>query len=98
MAFESFLATDSLLGMITLLLTGLNINQQRTKTVMIKVSKRIGILGHFLRDDLRIRTRLEKKADWLMEKFGIDIEKFNIDAEKELNGDLHDLEGIDLDD
>lgn len=97
MAFESLLATDSLLGMITLLLTTLNINTQRSKNIMSKVSKRIGILGHFLRDDIRIRTRLEKKADWLMNKMGIDIEKFNIDAEKELNGDLHDLEGM-LDD
>ena len=97
MAFESLLATDSLLGMIVVLMTGSNINQQRAKNIMSKVSKRIGVLGLFLRDDLRIRTRLEKKADWLMDKMGVDIEKFNIDAEKELNGDLLDLDDM-LDD
>lgn len=98
MAFESILATDSLLGMITLLLGTLNINQARTKTVMNKVSIRIGVLGKFLREDIRIRARLERKADWIMDKFSIDIEKFNIDAEREVNGDLKDLDEIDLDD
>lgn len=92
MAFESLLATDSLLGMITLLLTTLNYSQSRSKNVMSKVNKKMGIIGKYLRDDIRIRSRLERKADWLMNKMGVDIEKFNIDVEKEINGDLDDLE------
>lgn len=98
MAFESLLATDSLLGWIVILMGGMNINQARTRGVMSKVSKKIGILGKYLITDIRIRTRLEKKADWLMEKMGMDIEKFNIDAEKELNGDLDDLQDMMFDD
>jgi hypothetical protein len=98
MAFESLLATDSLLGMITVLMTTLNINQSRTKTVMNKVSKKISMLGKYFQADIKIRNRLERKANIIFDKANIDISDMDakINAQTEL--DLLSLEDYDFDD
>ena len=98
MAFESILAAESLLTIIAGLLTVQNFLTQRLKLsfnrlegAFKKLTKAYKQVSRYLITDIKLRSRLEKKADWLMDKFGVDIEKFNIDAEEDMNGDYDSL-------
>jgi hypothetical protein len=86
MALTGWLETENLLGIIVLLLSTSNFYQARIKSALVS-------LGKFVKEDIKIRSRLEAKANWLMRKAGVDIEAF--DAAIEINTNLN---GFDFND
>lgn len=84
----TILETNYLLGTIAFLLITLNVNTQILKSTIQKTNKLYENLVRYLKADIRIRARLEKKANWIFRKVGIDIEKFNIDALEDIDEEI----------
>lgn len=70
MALTGWLETDNLLVVIASLLGLLNFNQSRIKGLLSSISK-------YIKKDIEIRSRLERKANYLMRKMGVDVEAFD---------------------
>ncbi len=101
MAFESLLATDSLLTIIAGLLTMLNFNQSRIKGYMDKSVTHLKALRKYFALDIRIRNRLEKKADIIFAKAGVTkemLKEFNDKIDIQTDLDLIQLEEYEFDD
>lgn len=103
MVLAGWLETDNLLVVIASLLTLLNFNQSRIKGFMSASTKYLKTLKGYFAEDIRIRNRLERKANMILSKTGVDIEKLdasiNMDTDMNLRIDLEDLNGdIDYDD
>ncbi len=86
MALTGWLETDNLLVIIASLLTLLNVTESRVKGLLSSIK-------NYVKEDIKVRSRLEAKANWIMRKAGVDIEAFN--AAVEINTELN---GFDFDD
>lgn len=103
MALIGWLETDNLLLVIASLLALLNFNEHRVKGFLRLSTKYLKTLKGYFAEDIRIRNRLERKANMILSKAGIDITKLdasiNMDTDMNLRIDLEDLNGdIDFDD
>jgi hypothetical protein len=103
MALAGWLETDNLLVVIASLLTIMNYNQSRIKGFLRSSTKYLKTLKGYFAEDIRIRNRLERKADMILSRTGVDIEKLNtsinMDTDMNLRIDLEDLNGdIDFND